>query len=511
MLSPLERRAFIHQAARERGALGAEAHAKATPGMNATIWSTLTPEERQALTSKTMRELPARHAAGMNDERWYGLSDEERDVLVREAAQERGALGGEAMVEADGKRAARNAGVMNWKGMTDIERLEWIKKANMLRMQKVTKARMTKYQSELETLRQVHDNTLNTFVEMIMVLKPHVLGRLTSFAARRLRIVHVFTSLSKKPHNDFYDHDHHVSMQGGFGGVAKNGRKYGKYRTEHFPRGSFEFRKGSHSLAEVLSEFAVVNPSTTHDTDEQIAWMYHRFVSLRNKFFIRRAAFVRSQRKQRNKSDIVESPRATKRQAAGGRSGGMQKPVHTHTDKAYVSTDSDAEDDAYASTGSDEADVVTGSDAEEEAQYAIEDSLRRHANLPVLPSPLPTAAAGGSRPTTNLLHPHHTSFIGSVPAVVGNLIEVRWDGDWYNASIMQVLPDRIKVHYVDGMAEEDEWIKLGSGRLQSPQESSEADSPRRSARVEASATAAAALAAGTCGKYADLAGSDSDE
>ena len=53
---------------------------------------------------------------------------------------------------------------------------------------------------------------------------------------------------------------------------------------------------------------------------------------------------------------------------------------------------------------------------------------------------------------------------------------------WYDATISEVGPEEIKVHYAEGTAEEDEWIMVNSGRLQSPQ-ASPAHSPRRSARV----------------------------
>jgi hypothetical protein len=53
-----------------------------------------------------------------------------------------------------------------------------------------------------ETIQQAYDDTLNMFVDTIMVMKADVLGGLTSAAARRLRIVHAFTRRKQRPKED---------------------------------------------------------------------------------------------------------------------------------------------------------------------------------------------------------------------------------------------------------------------------------------------------------------------
>ena len=118
------------------------------------------------------------------------------------------------------------------------------------------------------------------------------------------------------PKKTFYVRTDHLAMQGGFGGQTGTD-KVGKYGKDHFACGSFEFAKpGFYSVEEVLSEFRVVNPSTTHHTDEKIAWMWHRLRCLDDRVVSKRAATVKTTRKVRekeNKSVAVQNSRATKR------------------------------------------------------------------------------------------------------------------------------------------------------------------------------------------------------
>jgi hypothetical protein len=116
-----------------------------------------------------------------------------------------------------------------------------------------------------------------------------------------------------------------------------------------------------------------------------------------------------------------------------------------------------------------------------------------------------------SSPTaTGTAHHNPLSYIGSVLVVQGASIEVRWGGDWYDATICEVGPDDIKVHYAEGKSEEDEWINVNSGRLQSPKPHP-VQNPRNSDRVRAAEEADAPLPGGTYGKYAQLSGSDDSD
>ena len=47
----------------------------------------------------------------------------------------------------------------------------------------------------------------------------------------------------------------------------------------------------------------------------------------------------------------------------------------------------------------------------------------------------------------------------------GSSVEVKSEGQWWDAIVSEVRDDKIKVHYVGGTEEEDEWIALNSGRL----------------------------------------------
>ena len=97
--------------------------------------------------------------------------------------------------------------------------------------------------SDLEAIRQAYDDTLNVFVETMMVIKADVLGRLKSAAARRLRIEQAFTSRARGALKTFYVAEHHLAMQGGFGRRSGN-KTHAKYHKDHFPSGTFEFGKG---------------------------------------------------------------------------------------------------------------------------------------------------------------------------------------------------------------------------------------------------------------------------
>jgi len=42
----------------------------------------------------------------------------------------------------------------------------------------------------------------------------------------------------------------------------------------------------------------------------------------------------------------------------------------------------------------------------------------------------------------------------------GGSVEVESGGEWWDASVAKVRDEKIKVHYVGGTEEEDEWIQL---------------------------------------------------
>ncbi len=214
----------------------------------------------------------------------------------------------------------------------------------------------------------------------------------------------------------------------------------------------------------MLAEFRVRNRSTTHDTDEKIAWMWHRLRALDERFWRGRTEAVRRKGKSRakkNNNDDVEEPRASKRPAAGGRSGGTWTPLPPN---ATAATSSDSSSDH-------ESAISPESDDEEVMQRVILASSQRGTHVPFTPSPLQTAVAGGHGTTTGTVKHNPMSTSGSVLVVQGNRIEVKRQGIWYYATVSEVAPDKIKVHYTEGTAEQDEWIKVDSGRMQNPWES----------------------------------------
>lgn len=315
-----------------------------------------------------------------------------------------------------------------------------------------------------------------------MVLKEHALGRLTSPAAQRLRIRQAFESTHKGPLKTFYVSEHHIAMQGGFG--SKRGtNSIGKYPISHFPSGTFEFDKGANlPLDTVLAEFGIRNESTTHTTDERIAWMWHRLRALDKKFWRGRAGNTRrnaAHTARKKQKATMEETRPGKRRAALGGSGGTWTPMPSH-DKAVPRSDSSSSDEYSDSPASEPEEVMQG------------------------------VVVTSSTTATGAAHHNPLSYIGSVLVVQGASIEVKWGGDWYDATICEVGPDDIKVHYTEGESEEDEWINVNSGRLQSPQARA-VQNPRNSDRVRAAAEADAPLPAGTYGKYAQLPGSDDSD
>ena len=55
--------------------------------------------------------------------------------------------------------------------------------------------------------------------------------------------------------------------------------------------------------------------------------------------------------------------------------------------------------------------------------------------------------------------------VEGVQVAKGSSVEVKSEGEWWDATVSKVRDDKIKVHYVGGTEEEDEWIALNSGRL----------------------------------------------
>ena len=58
--------------------------------------------------------------------------------------------------------------------------------------------------------------------------------------------------------------------------------------------------------------------------------------------------------------------------------------------------------------------------------------------------------------------------VEGVQVAKGSSVEVKSEGEWWDATVSKVRDDKIKVHYVGGTEEEDEWIALNSGRLRLP-------------------------------------------
>lgn len=53
----------------------------------------------------------------------------------------------------------------------------------------------------------------------------------------------------------------------------------------------------------------------------------------------------------------------------------------------------------------------------------------------------------------------------------GTRIEVESEGDWWDAEVVQVKQDQVKVHYAGGTEAEQEWIPIDSGRIRLAQDS----------------------------------------
>jgi hypothetical protein len=58
---------------------------------------------------------------------------------------------------------------------------------------------------------------------------------------------------------------------------------------------------------------------------------------------------------------------------------------------------------------------------------------------------------------------------------VGKSVEVKWDGEWWQAKVKKVRTDRLGVKpewvfvsYVGGRQDEDEWIQMSSKRVRPP-------------------------------------------
>ena len=49
--------------------------------------------------------------------------------------------------------------------------------------------------------------------------------------------------------------------------------------------------------------------------------------------------------------------------------------------------------------------------------------------------------------------------------VKGSFVEVESAGEWWEATVIKVRDEKIKVHYVGGTDDEDEWIQLNRSVL----------------------------------------------
>ena len=55
----------------------------------------------------------------------------------------------------------------------------------------------------------------------------------------------------------------------------------------------------------------------------------------------------------------------------------------------------------------------------------------------------------------------------------GARLETYYNGDWWESQILRLQDDRVKIHYIGGKRDEDEWLLKSSVRLRPPQKDSE--------------------------------------
>ena len=122
-LSRKQRAAFIHDAAVARGVLGGhasnEAQGQALSKLDDEVWALLAQRERDAFITAAasergdaINEAQGQVLSKLDDAEWALLAQTQRDAF--KYASVRGVLSGDASVEAHGRRAGREAGVLNW-------------------------------------------------------------------------------------------------------------------------------------------------------------------------------------------------------------------------------------------------------------------------------------------------------------------------------------------------------------------------------------------------------------
>ena len=51
----------------------------------------------------------------------------------------------------------------------------------------------------------------------------------------------------------------------------------------------------------------------------------------------------------------------------------------------------------------------------------------------------------------------------------GARLETYYNGDWWESQVLRLQDDRVKIHYIGGKDDEDEWLLKSSLRLRPPQ------------------------------------------
>jgi len=279
-LTSKERRRYIRAAAVARGDLGPIAHAQATPGMNKARYEALNAAQQEALVTKTMRELPARRAAGMTDQRWYNeLSEAEREELIHDAA----VAGGDASVQADGRKAAK-LGKSEWRALPHPQRMAFLRKTNLTRLTAAHASIQNRALDRMTVIDEMYKATVSTYVDTVLELDPHVLGFSSSPTLRRSAVRAALTSNRKGQTKAAFNPKHHLMMQGGRHPDSTDRSPTGTYGKDHFPVID-EFPQGSTmTLSDVATEFAYRNTNLALNTEEEIAWLYHRIRALLKRF-----------------------------------------------------------------------------------------------------------------------------------------------------------------------------------------------------------------------------------
>jgi hypothetical protein len=208
-------------------------------------WKKLTQKERELFIHDAAvarggasNRAQGQERSGLDDEGWEKLTQKERELFIHDAAVARGLLS----VEEDGRKAAREAGELDWPSLTAEEKLAFLRISNRTRLHAASAGRDGAVIERKTAIDNMYQATLTMYVDMVMELNPTILTRSSSWAERRRGVRAVMTS-------------------------KREGDSPG---TKHFP-GIDKFPSGQLNMSDIAKEFGIGNTNATHSKVECIA------------------------------------------------------------------------------------------------------------------------------------------------------------------------------------------------------------------------------------------------